>query len=880
MEINKRSKDQQCYVGFSTSCIFVFFLLLFLFSANILAGPVKKQQAEKMVRGWLKADKRPLGVLLGRQIKNTDTFYNEAGEPIYYVIYLQPSGFVIAPADDRVEPIICIAAGQTYSSSDDNPLGALVSQDVPSRIAAVRSLDIAARQGEGPAGVSTSGSKGGTSSDNRATRKTIADRARDKWNQLSSYDAMGDIGALGASGISEAWVSPLVQSTWGQTTVGGYDPGITCYNYYTLNNWPCGCVATAMAQLMRYHEYPETGVGSPYLGGDGYGGPYVWSNMPLQPNESITLTERQAIGALCYDAAESVDTDYGSGGSSASLSDASEQLESTFYYANTIYGYNPSTGTALNNMMNPNLDAELPVLLGLDGPYGGHIVVCDGYGYNGSTLYHHLNLGWDGREDAWYNLPDVDSSPYYFNSVNGCAYNIFTSNTGEIISGRVTDMADNPIPDAIVTASGGGTYYATTNNAGIYALVGVPWNQSFIVSASKPPYTFVNQNVSTGKSTDSSGTSGNKWGINFASQSAGPPIAYSQSVTALSGITETITLNASDDGLPNPPGQLTYIIATLPEHGTLTDPAAGEITNIPYTLAANGNIVDYWPCSYFIGQDSFNFKANDGGTPPQGGDSEAATVTIDVNNIIYTTFEPQTDLYAYWPMQTSYHDSRTQVIYLASEIGVAKIITDLALDVYQLPGQTLNNWTIRMKHTSKSYYPGFPYFETTGWTIVYQNNETINSKGWQNFHFQNAFGYNGTDNLLIDFSHNNSYYSTDGDCMVSDMGPVRVVMAYCDSISGDPLSWSDSTAPNILISSGVPNIQLISNVPGDEPIVSDFEPDCKVGLSDLSILAAAWLSSSGDGNWNPACDIYQPSDNIINFKDFCILAEHWLEIVP
>ncbi len=859
MEFKKRHKDLRIYIEFPAWRICACFTLLFLFSTNIFAGPAGKQQAEKVVRGWLKKDTKPLGALPGRQIKNTDIFYNEDSEPMYYVIYLQPSGFVIVPAEDRVEPIICIAAGQTYNPSDDSPLGALVSGDIPNRIAAVRALD-----------ADINGLQTEASITNRAALLNAGTRASDKWSQLSSQDDTADssIGILGTSSISDVRVAPLVQSTWGQTTVGGYTGGITCYNYYIQNNWPCGCVATAMVQLMRYHEYPGT---------------YVWSNMPLQPDSGITLTQRQAIGALCYNAAESIDTIYGppeSGGSSASLTDASAELEDTFYYDNSIYGHNPSIGTALNNMINPNLDAEHPVLLSIDGPDGGHSVMCDGYGYNGYTLYHHINMGWDGREDAWYNLPDVDSLPYYFTSINGCAYNNFTSNTGEIISGRATDIADNPIPGVTVTASGGGTYYATTNEAGIYALRGVPWNQSFKVSASKPPHTFANQYVSTGKSNDWSSTSGNKWGVNFTSQSAGPPVAYGQSVTVLSGRTESITLIASDDGLPNPPGQLSYIISALPQHGTLTDPGGGEITNVPYTLAGNGNIVEYWPCSYFVGEDWFDFKANDGGTPPQGGDSEPAAVTIDVNNTIYTTFEPQTNLYAPWPMQTNYHDGRTQVIYLSSEIGGAKAITDLALDVYQVPGQPLNNWTIRMKHTSKNYYPDFPFFETSGWTTVYQGNDTISSTGWRNFHFQNAFEYNGTSNLMIDFTHNNSYYSYDGYCMASDMGLDRVVMSFANSTHGDPMSWTDYSSPGIYTSSGVPNIKLISSVASDEPLVGDFEPDCKVGIRDLGILSTAWLSSFGDDNWNPDCDIHGPSDNIINFLDFCVLAEHWLESIP
>lgn len=97
-------------------------------------------QAEKVVNGWLKLDPNPLRTQLGNQVKQTDVFADDNGESIYYVIYLQPTGFVITPADDLVEPIIAFADNGTYDPSPDNPLGALVSQDIPGRIAAARNL--------------------------------------------------------------------------------------------------------------------------------------------------------------------------------------------------------------------------------------------------------------------------------------------------------------------------------------------------------------------------------------------------------------------------------------------------------------------------------------------------------------------------------------------------------------------------------------------------------------------------------------------------------------------------------------------------------------------------------------------------------------------
>ena len=59
-------------------------------------------------------------------------------------------------------------------------------------------------------------------------------------------------------------------------------------------------------------------------------------------------------------------------------------------------------------------------------------------------------------------------------------------------------------------------------------------------------------------------------------------------------------------------------------------------------------------------------------------------------------------------------------------------------------------------------------------------------------------------------------------------------------------------------------------------IAGDFEPDCDVDMKDLKVLADAWLSSPGSGNWNPSADISNPPDNVINFSDFVVFAQNWL----
>lgn len=59
-------------------------------------------------------------------------------------------------------------------------------------------------------------------------------------------------------------------------------------------------------------------------------------------------------------------------------------------------------------------------------------------------------------------------------------------------------------------------------------------------------------------------------------------------------------------------------------------------------------------------------------------------------------------------------------------------------------------------------------------------------------------------------------------------------------------------------------------------IRGDFEPDGDVDFADFSVLASAWLSSNGEPGWNPACDVSEPNDNVIDNKDLAVVAEHWL----
>jgi hypothetical protein len=286
----------------------VFCVLAFLQPAR--SAPVPADAAVSAVQGWLRQDRRPLGSPLSARIKGAESVKNTNGEALYHIVQLDPSGFVILPADDSVDPVVAFSAAGSFHASSKGPLAALVNRDMLRRMAGA------------PSGAATAS----------------ALKSRHKWHALlaSSPNPPPDSEENGnIVAVSQIWVAPFVQTLWSQSADVSLNDA--CYNYYTppyaagtVANYPCGCVATCWAQLMYYFQYPNTGVGTAsfyitnngapqttqLLGGNGAGGVYQWSQMPLSPN-APTSTQAIAIGALTHDAGATVNMAYTSPGSSA-----------------------------------------------------------------------------------------------------------------------------------------------------------------------------------------------------------------------------------------------------------------------------------------------------------------------------------------------------------------------------------------------------------------------------------------------------------------------------------------------------------------------------------------------------------------------------------
>ncbi len=231
-----------------------------------------------------------------------------------------------------------------------------------------------------------------------------------EWQNFSRYDELQD--PYECSGSYHISKEPLLQTTWGQGSgYNNYAPNLGCTNY-SNGNAPAGCVATATAQIMKFHQWPNN---------------YTWSNMP---NNFGTNSTSQ----LLYDIGVHTGMCYKCDGSGTKTYKAMNALKNNFGYSNALFAdYNSST--VLNELKQDKpvilAGGERQYWLGLIPFYAeGHAWVTDGFmegftcTYDQSTGYanggygyllFHMNWGWSGNFNMYCNRNNF--------SVNGNTFN-------------------------------------------------------------------------------------------------------------------------------------------------------------------------------------------------------------------------------------------------------------------------------------------------------------------------------------------------------------------------------------------------------------------------------------------------------------------------
>lgn len=189
-----------------------------------------------------------------------------------------------------------------------------------------------------------------------------------------------------------------------------------------------GCVATAMAQIMGYHQWPEKGTGTiPGYTTRSQGlvideenienTYYDWDHItPVYTSES-TDEERNAVATLMYHCGISVGMDYGYE-SGAFSQDVPEALTTYFGYNRNMKLLNRLyyTKAEWDSIIRHELDEKRPVYYSGASAQGGHAFVCDGYDTNG--LFH-INWGWSGLSNGYFMLSNLTPAAQGTGGSNG-----------------------------------------------------------------------------------------------------------------------------------------------------------------------------------------------------------------------------------------------------------------------------------------------------------------------------------------------------------------------------------------------------------------------------------------------------------------------------
>jgi len=304
----------------------------------------------------------------------------------FYVFNTGSNGFVMISADDRVVPVLGFSTESSFRAGY-----------LPSSIADW--FDNYSRQINYVI----------------ANGLTAAPKVSSQWTSL-----MSDVKTLSKTTVTI--VPPMMKTAWNQSPNYNY---LCPFDYTADTNVVTGCVATAMAQVMKFWNWPRRGEGMHsynagtygMLSADFGGTVYQWDSMP-----NYVATNNPAVGTLMLQAGVSVNMSYGvteSGASvmnygNPSVSCTQNALPAYFGYKATLQGlfkssYNDSDWV---DILKTELNAGRPVIYSGYGNDGGHCFITDGYLTNSRF---HFNWGWGGYANGYFIVESLTPANSSFN---------------------------------------------------------------------------------------------------------------------------------------------------------------------------------------------------------------------------------------------------------------------------------------------------------------------------------------------------------------------------------------------------------------------------------------------------------------------------------
>lgn len=361
-------------------------LLLAFVTMVCYAQPITKQQAEQKAMAFMKQK----GMPIGRGVTNAPLSQLNVGEsPIYVFNTMEDDGFVIVSGDERTEAIL------------------------------------------------------GYSTDSHFDEKKLPETMREWLNEYATQIDDLQKGRMKAKPLkvpTHEAIGKMVSSVWdqGEATISGNAYNQLCPTYQG-NHCVTGCVATAMAQIMRYHQWPTDDCSQipGYTSNETVG--YVsslpklkfdWNHMLDRYDEGQTTQECKAVAQLMQYCGSSVQMSYGTGISTAYSNDVAAAMRTYFNYdVNTRFVYRSDYSTeGWDNLIYNELKEGRPVFYGGSKTNSGHSFVCDGYDGHG---FYHINWGWGGYCNGYFKLAILN--PTGSGTGGGNSYSGYSLNQGAIV---------------------------------------------------------------------------------------------------------------------------------------------------------------------------------------------------------------------------------------------------------------------------------------------------------------------------------------------------------------------------------------------------------------------------------------------------------------
>jgi Peptidase C10 family/Spi protease inhibitor/Secretion system C-terminal sorting domain len=341
-------------------------------------------------------------------------------DTVYYIVPLTDSGFVIISGSENITPVLAYSCSGNVDSFSIPP----AVQDQLHYYA-----QSAAYYENVPTPVSTS--------------------VAASWRQLSEGDSL-------TAGIStsdkKTTIGPLLQTAWNQAPYyNALCPLDSAQNKRTVT----GCVATVMAQLMKYWQWPVIGIGSHGYSDGAYGNlyanfgttKYFYATMP----NSISYYNTP-IAQLMYHAGVGVNMQYGTGSSTSYVlsnrcpivNNAQYALINYFSFSKAMqYAYRSDFDNAgWISLLEQEISAGRPLVYDGSNDTLGHSFIADGFD---AANRIHFNWGWGGSYNGYFNIDSLSPAGISLMKNHEVLYNIFPDTS------KVLVLADSIYSDTVIT---------------------------------------------------------------------------------------------------------------------------------------------------------------------------------------------------------------------------------------------------------------------------------------------------------------------------------------------------------------------------------------------------------------------------------------------